>query len=265
MPSSTVRNSLGRLVPTQWRGRSYQPYVDPFSRQPEALRGTRPLVRHRPGDSKLLPTLRAAIEKVGLRDGMTIATHHHLRNGDVLLNLLVREIDAMGIRDIAIASSSVHPVHAEIVPFIRKGTITRCETGVNGLIGELASRGEIDLPIVVRSHGGRARALITGEIPVDAAFIAAPCCDQTGNMNGVSGPSACGSLGYAYTDARYARKVVAVTDNLVPFPASPISISQSDVDWVVRIDSLGDPKKIVSTTTRVTRDPAGLLIAHHAA
>ena len=137
MPSSTVRNSLGRLVPTQWRGRSYEPYVDPFSRQPEALRGTRPLVRHRPGDSKLLPTLRAAIEKVGLRDGMTIATHHHLRNGDVLLNLLVREIDAMGIRDIAIASSSVHPVHAEIVPFIRKGTITRCETGVNGLIGEL--------------------------------------------------------------------------------------------------------------------------------
>ena len=84
-------------------------------------------------------------------------------------------------------------------------------------------------------------------------------------MNGVSGPSACGSLGYAYTDARYARKVVAVTDNLVPFPASPISISQSDVDWVVRIDSLGDPKKIVSTTTRVTRDPAGLLIAHYAA
>ena len=68
-----------------------------------------------------------------------------------------------------------------------------------------------------------------------------------------------------HTDARYARKVVAVTDNLVPYPASPVSISQSDVDYVVQIDSLGDPKKIVSTTTRVTRDPAGLLIAHYAA
>ncbi|MBE3099261.1 MAG: citrate lyase subunit alpha, partial [Planctomycetes bacterium] len=100
---------------------------------------------------------------------------------------------------------------------------------------------------------------------VDVTFIAAPCCDETGNLNGVSGPSACGSLGYAYTDARYAKKVVAVTDNLVPYPASPVSISQSDVDWVVKIDSLGDPKKIVSTTTRVTRDPAGLLIAHYAA
>jgi len=260
-----ARNSLGREVPTSWRGRTYEPYVDPFSRVPTVDRSTRPLVRRNPGESKLLPSLGAAIERCGLQSGMTIATHHHLRNGDLLLNLLVKEIEAMGLRDITIASSSVHPVHAEIIPAIRKGVVTRCETGVNGLIGELASKGEIDFPIVVRSHGGRARSLVAGDVPVDVAFIAAPCCDETGNLNGVSGPSACGSLGYAYTDARYARKVVAVTDNLVPYPASPVSISQSDVDYVVRIESLGDPKKIVSTTTRVTRDPAGLLIAHYAA
>ena len=259
-----ARNSLGREVPEVWHGKRYEPYCDPFSRMPTMDRATRPLVRRNPGDSKLLPSLRAAIEKSGLRDGMTISTHHHLRNGDVLLNLIVRELDEMGFRDIGIASSSVHPVHAEIVPAIRRGVVTRCETGVNGLIGELASKGEIDFPIVVRSHGGRARSLVTDEVPVDVAFIAAPCCDETGNLNGVSGPSACGSLGYAFTDARYARKVVAVTDNLVPYPASPVSISQSDVDYVVRIESLGDPKKIVSTTTRVTRDPAGLLIARYA-
>ena len=171
----------------------------------------------------------------------------------------------MGLRDIGIASSSVHPVHAELIPYIRKGVITRIETGVNGIIGELVSKGELDCPIVVRSHGGRARSIISGEIVIDAAFIAAPCCDITGNLNGVAGPSACGSLGYAHTDARYAKKVIAVTDHLVPFPAAPISISQSDVDYVVQVDSLGDPKKIVSTTTRVTRDPAGLLIAKYAA
>ena len=117
---------------------------------------------------------------------MTIATHHHLRNGDRLLNLLVQEIDAMGLRDITIASSSVHPVHAEIIPHIRKGVVTRCETGVNGLIGELVSKGELDFPIVVRSHGGRARSLVAGDVPVDVAFIAAPCCDETGNLNGVA-------------------------------------------------------------------------------
>jgi len=222
-------------------------------------------VRRLPGESKLLPSLRAAIERCGLRDGMTVSTHHALRNGDLLLNQLVRELDAMGLRDMGIASSSVHGVNAEIIPYIRKGVVTRIETGVNGLIGELASKGELDIPIVVRSHGGRARSLVTGEVEVDAAFLAAPSCDLTGNLNGVDGPAACGSLGYAHTDARYARKVVAVTDHLVRFPCAPISISQSDVDYVVQVESLGDPSKIVSTTTRVTRDPAGLLIAKYAA
>jgi citrate lyase subunit alpha/citrate CoA-transferase len=232
---------------------------------PDVDRSTRLLVRRNPWETKLLGSLREAIEKSGLRSGMTISTHHHLRNGDRLLNLLVAECDAMGLRDLTIASSSIHPVNAAIIPFIHKGTVTRCETGVNGLIGELVSKGELDFPIVVRSHGGRARSILAGDVPVDAAFIAAPCCDETGNMNGAHGPSACGSLGYAYTDARYARKVIAVTDNLVPYPASPVSISQSDVDYVVKIDSLGDPQKIVSTTTRVTRDPTGLLIARYAA
>ena len=259
-----ARNSLGRDVPELFRGRRYEPYRDPFSRQPHSDRGTRPLVRRNPRESKVLGSLREAIEKAGLTSGMTISTHHHLRNGDVLLNRLVAEFEAMGLRDMTIASSSVHPVHAAIIPAIRKGVVTRCETGVNGLIGELVSRGELDLPVIVRSHGGRARAIIAEDVTIDAAFIAAPCCDETGNLNGVSGPSACGSLGYAYTDARYARKVIAVTDHLVPYPAAPVSISQSDVDWVVPIDSLGDPQKIVSTTTRITRDPAGLLIARYA-
>jgi citrate lyase subunit alpha/citrate CoA-transferase len=260
-----AKNSLGREIPERWRGRTLDPYRDPWSRVPEVLRATRPLVRRAPGESKVLPSLRSAIEACGLRDGMTISTHHALRNGDLLLNQLVRELDAMGLRDLGIASSSVHGVHAELIPYIRKGVITRIETGVNGLIGELASKGELDCPIVVRSHGGRARALCSGEVEVDAAFIAAPCCDATGNLNGVSGPAACGSLGYAQMDARYAKKVVAVTDHLVPFPCSPISISSSDVDYVVPVETLGDPAKIVSTTTRITRDPAGLLIAKYAA
>ncbi|HLO67700.1 MAG TPA: citrate lyase subunit alpha [Holophaga sp.] len=258
-------NSLGREIPDVWRGRKLEPYRDPWSKKPEVLRATRPLVRRFPGDSKLLPSLRAALEACELRDGMNISTHHHLRNGDLLLNLLVKELDAMGLKDMGIASSSVHDVHAEMIPYIRKGVITRIETGVNGLIAKMVSRGELTCDIIVRSHGGRARSIVTGEVEIDAAFIAAPCCDETGNMNGVMGRSACGSLGYAHTDARYAKKVVAVTDNLVPFPAAPISISSSDVDYVVQVESLGDPSKIVSTTTRVTRDPAGLLIAKYAA
>lgn len=128
----------------------------------------------------------------------------------------------------------------------------------------MATKGELNIPIVVRSHGGRARSMMTGEIKVDVAFIAAPCCDEYGNMNGYYGKSACGSLSYSHVDARYADKVVAVTDNLVSHPVSPIAISQTCVDYVVAVESLGDPTKIVSTTTKVTRS-IGLMIAKNTA
>lgn len=71
------------------------------------------------------------------------------------------------------------------------------------------------------SHGGRPRAIEAGELHIDVAFISAPCCDAYGNMNGAYGKSACGVLSYAYADAQYADQVVAVTDNLVEFPAVP--------------------------------------------
>ena len=259
-----AKNSLGRELPESFAGKTVVPFQDPFSYKKPGDLATRPVRRVNPGDDKLVNSLREAIEASGLRDGMTISTHHHLRNGDAILNAVVKEIDAMGIKDIKIASSSVHPVHAEMIPYIQKGVITGIETGVNGLIGEMASKGELNCPITVRTHGGRARAVIAGDVQVDVAFISAPCCDKYGNMNGQSGPAACGSLGYAFTDAQYAKHVIAVTDNLVPYPAVPVSIPMSMVDNVVVVESLGDPKKIVSTTTRITRDPVGLQIAKYA-
>lgn len=85
-----------------------------------------------------------------------------------------------------------------------------------------------------------------------------------GNMNGRFGKSACGSMGYAKVDAQYADYVVAITDNLVPFPNLPASIDQTMVDSVVVVDSIGDPKKIVSGAIRFNDNPRDLLIAQNA-
>jgi len=257
-------NSLGREIPASYAGRTLTPYRDPFSTKPSGLVAPRPITRVNPGANKLVGSLREAIEASGLKDGMTISTHHALRNGDYLLNAVVNEIAALGIRGIWIASSSVHPVHAEIIPHIKSGVIAGFQCGVNGLIGELASKGELQVPIIVRSHGGRARAVLEGSVQIDVSFIAAPCCDPCGNLNGYFGPSACGSLGYAQSDALHASCVVAVTDNLVPYPAVPVVIPQTLVDFVVQVERLGDPAKIVSTTTRITTDPVGLQIASYA-
>ena len=77
----------------------------------------------------------------------------------------------------------------------------------------------------------------------------------------MAGPSACGLLGFALADSQYADKVIVVTDNLVPFPCIPWQIHGNYVDHVVVVDRLGDPEKIVSGTTQITRSPDRLLIA----
>ena len=217
------------------------------------------------GASKLLPDLRAAIRACGLKDGDTISFHHHLRNGDFVLNLVLSEIAALGIRDIKVAASSLFPVHAPLVDRIDEGVVTCIHTAyMAGPLARAVTNGTLPMPAVLQTHGGRARAIVSGDLRIDLAFIAAPTADMAGNLNGTGGQSACGTLGYAMVDAAHARHVMAITDHLVPYPAQPIDISQDQVDFVVPIAAIGDPGGIVSGTTRATSDPVGLKIAHTA-
>jgi citrate lyase subunit alpha/citrate CoA-transferase len=82
-----------------------------------------------------------------------------------------------------------------------------------------------------------------------------------GNSTGDRGPSACGPLGFGLADATYADKTIVVTDNLIPFPCIPIMIPGQFVDYVVELDKVGDPSKIVSGTTEITKSPDRLYIA----
>ena len=72
-------------------------------------------------------------------------------------------------------------------------------------------------------------------------------------------------MGYAFVDAMNASKVVIVTDNLVDFPCCPISISQQYVDFVVKVDQIGDPAKIGAGAARMTKNPRDLMIAQYTA
>jgi citrate lyase subunit alpha/citrate CoA-transferase len=63
----------------------------------------------------------------------------------------------------------------------------------------------------------------------------------------------------------YADRVIVVTDNLVPFPCIPWQIQGNNVDYVVEVPSIGDPSKIVSGTTQITRSPDRLKIAEYVA
>lgn len=221
---------------------------------------------HVRGRDKRLTDLDAAFVACAVRDGATLSFHHHLRNGDQVLNQVLAVAARRGLRDLHIAASSIFPVHAPLVEHLRSGVVTRLSTAyMSGPVAEAVARGVLRCPAVMSTHGGRARAIEAGELPIDVAFIAAPAADRHGNLSGAQGRAACGPLGYARVDASHAEHVVAVTDSLWPQPPCPVDIAQDQVDFVVVVDSIGDPQGILSGTTRPTTETVGLKIAQTAA
>ncbi len=212
--------------------------------------------------NKLLPTIKDAIIASGLRDGMTVSFHHHLRNGDYVLNMVMQAIAELGIRDLTVNASSLFDTHRPLIGHIENGVVTTLMTDyMSGELGRFISAGGMKNPVQFRTHGGRPCDIANGKTPIDVAFIAAPASDMMGNCTGKQGKSACGSLGYAMPDARHAKYTVVITDELVNYPLIDWSIPETDVDAVVVVDSIGNPKGIVSGTTKITRDPVGLSMA----
>ncbi len=216
--------------------------------------------------SKVVSSLREAIQLAGLKDGMTVSFHHHLRNGDYVLNMVMEEIASLGLRDMKVNASSLFDVHAPLLTHIQNGVVTGVAANyIAAGLGRAFSQGVLQAPVEFRTHGGRPNDITLGRTPIDVAFIAAPTADCMGNCTGKHGKSACGSLGYAVADAMHAEHVIVITDNLLPDSLQDVSIPGDTVDYVVEVEAIGNPQGIVSGTTRITRDPVGLVMAAQAA
>jgi citrate lyase subunit alpha/citrate CoA-transferase len=260
-----IPNALGRLIPDEVDGKKLKPFKGAHATHGGGRKVGPPIRATVDYKNKLRASLDEAIDACGIEDGMTVSFHHHLRNGDYLINMVLERLEARGLKDLVLAPSALFPIHEPIVELIEKGVVSHIEGSMNGPVGRACSLGRMKKTCVLRSHGGRYRAIQDGDLHIDAAFIAAPCADKHGNANGLSGPSACGPISFALADSLYADNVVVVTDNLQPFPVHPWVIKGGNVDHVVQIEKLGDPEKIVSGTTRITKSPTRLLIAEYVA
>lgn len=221
-----------------------------------------PKLRATTGEEKVVDSLEDVVLKT-VEDGMTVSFHHHFREGDYVFNKVMRIIIDHGFKNLTLAPSSLTNVMNDIVvEAIEKGVVTNItSSGMRGSLGDAVSHGALKNPVIFRSHGNRARAIETGAIKIDVAFLGVPNSDAMGNANGMDGATAFGSLGYALMDAQYAQTVVLVTDNIKPYPNTPASIKQTQVDYVVKVDAVGNPDKIGSGATRFTKDPKELKIA----
>lgn len=262
-----MKNAVGREIPEEilkitgkevFQGNNYKDGTE-FHKQGPI---TKVVMNH--DTSKLVVSIHEALVKCGAHDGMTLGFHHHFRDGDLVVNMVMEEVHKMGIKDVTICASSLGKAHDALVPMIEDGTITNIQSsGVRGKIGQAISEGKLKGLAIMRSHGGRVRAIQTGETTIDISFIGAPTCDDYGNCKGVGGKSDCGVLSYSFVDGNHANKVVAVTDCLVPFPNYPADINCTKVDYVCVVDQIGIPEKIATGAAKPTTDVRKLMMADY--
>ncbi len=263
-----VLNAAGRMAPEMANGRHQVPYLGVGKYQPRGSKAAPPIrsaADYPENGDKRVADLETALRKCGLRDGMVISSHHHLRDGDRVALMTLEAAARIGVKDLMWFPSASFPSQQGAIELMASGVIDHIEGSMNGPLGDYCTQGRMRGMGVLRSHGGRWQAIQDGEVHIDIAVIAAPTADAFGNCDGSHGKSACGSLGFALADSIYADHVVAVTDNLVPFPCIPWQIQGNNVDYVVEVDSIGDPAKIVSGTTQITRSPDRLRIAEFVA
>ena len=269
-----MKNAVGREIPAEAlavqlkNGRKYEPYQGKGYRDGKYIKKQAPTTKiyQKPIESKIIPSIRDAIIACGLKDGMTVSFHHHFRDGDYIVNMVMKEIVDLGIKDITIAASSLGSAHDPIADYIEQGIVTGIQTsGIRGRMGDVVSHGKLKTPAILRSHGGRVRAIEEGDVHIDVAFIGAPTSDEYGNARALGGKGDCGVLSYAVVDSEYADKVVVITDTLVEYPNFPPSIHGINVDYVVKVDEIGNPKKIASAAARMTQNPRDLMMAENVA
>jgi len=199
--------------------------------------------------TKTLRDLNAVFDAFDLSDGAVLSFHHHYRNGDNLINLVMQCARARGLKGLTLAASSLFPVHAPLVPLIEDGTIEHILTDyMRGPVADCVARGGLRGCALMQSHGGRARAMAARQVTIDAAFIAAPLARPDGAATGRGGRLACGPLGYPAVDAAFARRTVVVAAEItreLPF----VDIPAHHVDALVVLEDIGSPSGILSGST----------------
>ncbi len=180
-------NAAGRQVPLRVNGVAQVPYQGVASYRPSARTAAPPIrscADYPDSGDKRVKDLKEALLKAGLKDGMTISSHHHFRNGDLLMNQVFDVAAQLGIKGLRWFPSASFPCHAPLIDHIKNGTIDWIEGSLNGPLGAFASSGGMRGKAVLRSHGGRWQAVQDGEVHIDIAILAAPTADAFGNADG---------------------------------------------------------------------------------
>lgn len=188
-----MRNAVGRDIPDELLVNGKEVYQGKNYMDGKYIQKAAPCTRRyeKPQESKIVETIADSLRQCGAKDGMTFSFHHHLRNGDYVVNMVMKAaIEELGLKDLTIAATSLGEAHDPIAEYIEQGKVVGIQTsGIRGKMGQVVSEGKLKTPAIIRSHGGRPRAIEAGEVHIDIAFVAAPTSDCVGNCRGIGGKS----------------------------------------------------------------------------
>ena len=140
-------NAVGREIPEEILERTGKEvfqgnnYKDGKAFQKASPKVT-PVMRN--DHDKMVKDIHEALVKCNAHDGMTVSFHHHFREGDLVVCMVMEEIHKMGFKNITLSASSLGKAHDALVPMIEDGTIVNIESsGVRGKIGDAISHGKL--------------------------------------------------------------------------------------------------------------------------
>ena len=177
MGEKLIRNAAGRKVPTMVNGVQTLPYMGVGKYSPRGIKAAPPIrsCQDYPySGNKVVSSLKEALNKCGLKNGMTISNHHHFRNGDLIMNEVFDIAAKMDVKNLRWFPSAAFPCHEPMIKHMKSGVIHHIEGSLNGPLGNFVSNGKMKGLAVLRSHGGRWQSIQDGEVHINIAIIAAP-------------------------------------------------------------------------------------------
>ena len=129
-----VKNAAGRLVPETINGTAGTPYLGVGKFKPTGRKNGPPIrsCADYPSDGdKIVASIKDALVNAGIKDGMTISTHHHLRNGDFVANAVFDACAELGLKGLRWFPSASFPCQAQQIDHMENGVIHHIEGSMN--------------------------------------------------------------------------------------------------------------------------------------
>ena len=154
--SELVSNAAARMVPEVVNGRPQVPFMGSGKYRPSANKAAPPVrtsADYPANGDKRVADLETALRKCGLRDGMVISSHHHLRDGDRVALMALEAAARIGVKDLTWLPSASFPSQKAAIELMQSGVIEHIEGSMNGPLGDYCTQGKMRGMGVLRSHG----------------------------------------------------------------------------------------------------------------